>query len=202
MKVAVVIFHKNINRYPKEWIDRCVSSIQNQTFQDFDVFELDYGGDNNCIYPGSTRINEEFSDHAEALNFLLRMVFLLGYDCAFNVNVDDYYALDRFEKQLPYIKDGYDIVSSNFHIINENNEITKSMDMASRNMIEEANRNHNIIAHPVLCYSKKFKGQLVSKEIPRDDFELWKRCYTSGEYKFVILPDYLLYYRVHSQKTS
>lgn len=202
MKVAVVIFHKTVNRYPENWIKSCMDSIRNQTFKNFDVFEVDYGFGNNQIYEGSNFENINFLDHSYALNYLLNKVFSLGYDCAFNVNVDDFYSLDRFEKQLPYIEQGYDIISSNFNIIDENDNTIKSMDMASLDIQKEANMNHNIIAHPAVCYSKNFKGQLISSEIPRDDFELWKRCYSENQYKFIILPDYLLYYRVHSQKTS
>lgn len=202
MKSAVLIFHKNIKRYPKDWVELCVFSIKNQTYTNFDVFELDYDCGSNQIYEGSNFENKQLNNHADALNYLLKKVFDLGYDCAFNVNVDDYYSLNRFEKQIGFIKQGYDIVSSNFNLIDENNNIIKSMDMQSKNIILEANQNNNIIAHPVICYSKNFKGLLLSSEIPRDDFELWKRCYLENKYKFIILPDYLLNYRVHSQKVS
>ena len=114
MKSAVVIFHKNVQRYPEKWVKDCIESIQNQTYKDFDVFEVDYGQDGNQIYPGSIFLNHKLNDHAEALNYLLSHVFALGYDCAFNVNIDDWYAPERFERQIEYIKLGYDIVSSNF----------------------------------------------------------------------------------------
>ena len=53
MKVAVVIFHKTVNRYPENWIKSCMDSIRNQTFKNFDVFEVDYGFGNTQIYEGS-----------------------------------------------------------------------------------------------------------------------------------------------------
>lgn len=202
MKAAVVIFHKNIDRYPENWVRQCVESIQNQTYRDFDVFEIDYGAGGNQIYPGSNFINEILPDHAQALNFLLKYVFDLGYDCAFNVNIDDYYDIHRFELQIKYIKQGYDIVSSNFNNVDEHGNIRSAMDMASKNIQREAIDNNNIIAHPVVCYSKRFKEKLRSEEIPRDDFELWRRCYDSNKYNFIILPQYLLFYRSHNQKTS
>ena len=202
MKVAVVLFHKNIHRYPEQWVQQCVDSIKAQTYKDFQVFELDYGAGMNQVYKGSQSLNIVMNNHAEALNYLLEYVFSLGYDCAFNVNIDDYYAPDRFARQIKYIVQGYDIVSSNFHIVNENNEIIHSQQMHDRDMREEAAKGTNIIAHPVICYSKNFKGKLIPEQIPSDDFELWKRCYGENQYKFIILPEYLLYYRSHELKVS
>lgn len=204
-KVAVIVFHKNIGNYPTDWIAGCVDSILNQTHKDFEIFELDYGGDGIQIFENSNFASVKLNNHAEAHNFLLDEVFRLGYDCAFNVNIDDRYTPDRIEKQLPYIEKGYDVISSNFYNIDENNVIIDRMEMHPLDMIAEANRGHNIIAHPVCCYSKKFWTtctKLNGDQIPKDDFELWKRSYDSGKYKFIILPDYLLYYRVHSKKVS
>ncbi|MFI5404916.1 MAG: hypothetical protein ACHQ1D_00235 [Nitrososphaerales archaeon] len=204
MKAAVIIFHKNVKMYNADWIKKCIDSIKNQTYKAFDVFEMDYGGTFTQIYEGSSFASSAHcATHADAHNFLLDKVFELGYDCAFNVNVDDIYSLDRFEKQMPYIEEGYDIVSSNFHHIDDRGRILYPMIFDSKDPHREAIRGHNIIAHPVVCYSKNFWitcTKLRSNEIPKDDFELWKRSY--GKYKFKILSDFLLYYRVHSLKVS
>lgn len=50
MKSAVIIFHKNIDRYPIEWIEKCYSTIRGQYNVKFDVFEVDYGGNGNQAY--------------------------------------------------------------------------------------------------------------------------------------------------------
>lgn len=202
MKAAVLIFHKNVDRYPVEWVEQCISSIRNQTFQDFNVIELDYGGTGRQVYAGSQFLNLRLPDHAQALNYLLASSRHDKYDCSFNVNIDDFYELNRFERQIEYIKQGYDIISSNFHNVDQNGNIVSSMDMASKDMEQEAIMNNNIIAHPVVCFSSRFTGELISSEIPRDDFELWKRCYNDRKYKFTILPDYLLHYRSHNHKVS
>lgn len=203
MKYAVIIFHKNVHHYPLNWIGKCVHSMKNQTCSKGDFFEIDYGNDNIQIYSGSNFESKELKNHAEAHNYLLDKVFDLGYDCAFNVNIDDYYALNRFEKQLPYIEKGYDVVSSNFFNIDEEGNVLQGMKMNDKDLQEESRKNHNIIAHPVLCYSRKFWTsctRLNPNEIPVDDFKLWKR--SIDKYKFVTLPDYLLYYRVHDNKIS
>ncbi len=205
LKAAVIIFHKNVQNYPKKWIDECIESIKIQTYQNFDVFEVDYGGSNQQIYPGSNFESREFDNHAEAHNYLLDKVFALNYDCAFNVNVDDIYAVDRFEKQIACMEEGCDVVSSNYYNINENGETIKEMAMSGLNPDIEASSGHNIIAHPVVCYSRNFWEtceKLDPKEIPVDDFKMWQRSYQKGTHKFLILPDYLLYYRVHENKVS
>lgn len=227
VRVAVIIFHKNVRAYPPEWIKQCVESIQKQTFKNFTVFELDYGGYENQIYPGGNFISQKLKNHAEAHNFLLDLVFktnptgngkclvgkgaaalLVGavcepFDFAFNVNVDDFYTTDRFEKQLFWAKAGYDVISSNFYNIDENGRVMDEMRMHDKNFNKEAGEGHNIYAHPVLCYSRKFWmtcSKLNPDQIPRDDFELWKREHETGKHKFLVLPDFLLYYR--SQKTA
>ena len=204
MKVAVIIFHKNAYKYNPKWISKCIHSIRNQTYGKFDVFEVDYGGEFTQLYPGSNFASTtHLKDHAEAHNWLLDKVFELGYDCAFNVNIDDIYTLDRFEKQMVWMEAGYDVVSSNFYHIDDSGRVINSLAMDSKGMELEAKRGHNIIAHPVCCYSKNFWTnctKLKSEEIPKDDFELWKRSF--GKFKFKILPNFLLYYRVHSQKVS
>ena len=54
MKVAVIIFHRNIDTYYKpEWIAKCYDTIRNQEWKYFDVFEVDYGGTNRQTYEGS-----------------------------------------------------------------------------------------------------------------------------------------------------
>lgn len=204
MKSAVIIFHKQAYRYPARWVTKCIQSIQNQTYNKFDVYELDYGGEHTQLYPGSSFASTtSIKDHAEAHNWLLDKVFKLGYDCAFNLNIDDHYSFDRFEKQLPFIEQGFDVISSNFYHIDENGRVMYPMVMDDKKMELEAKRGHNVIAHPVCCYSKNFWDnctKLKSEEIPRDDFELWKRSY--GKFKFKILPNFLLYYRVHKTKVS
>jgi len=207
MKSAVIIFHKNVTTYyPKAWVDKCVASIRNQSYKDFDVFELDYGGEGNLVYeyPG-WYLSSRMDNHAEAHNYLLDVVFKLGYDCAFNVNIDDWYALNRFEKQIPWIEKGYDVVSSNFYRTDGDENTTRAYHFSDKDIITEANKGHNIIAHPVLCYSRNFWttcDKLDPKDIPQDDFVLWKKSYKKGCYKFIILPQFLLFQRIHANNVS
>lgn len=204
MKVAVIIFHKKIDNYPPHWIKQCLDSIKNQTYKDFDVFEIDYGGEDKQAYEGSNFESKKMSTHAHAHNYLLDKVFKLKYDCAFNVNVDDYYTRDRFEKMLPAIEKGYDLVSSDFFRVNQIGQIIRTFCFSGLDIKKEAKKEHNIICHPSVVYSRKYWtkcDKLVPEEIPFDDFNLWKRSYKKG-FKFFIVPDITTYHRVHQDNIS
>lgn len=209
MKVGVIFYHKNITKlYPQNWIDQCVNSILYQSYDDFVIYELNYGDDQFKIckkYDIDKEYhfyNDKFDNHAEAMNFLLKKAIHDGCDAIFNTNMDDNYHVDRFKMQLEYIRNGYDIISSNFIHIDENNKEIRKMNFSKENISKNLKINHNIIAHPVVCYSKRYiEANLYNPmEIPYEDMLLWKR--TCDKYKFHICDEYLLNYRIHTNQVS
>lgn len=49
-KCAVIFFHKNIQKiYKQHWIDKCVKSVLAQSYHDFDIFEINYGGEEYSV---------------------------------------------------------------------------------------------------------------------------------------------------------
>lgn len=205
MRAGVIIFHKNVRNYPPRWIKKCVESIRNQTYRDFIVYELDYSDTGIQIYEGSVFTSKQMDNHALAHNYLLDQVFADGCQCAMNVNVDDFYALERFEVQVKAMKSGYDVVSSNFYRVDDKDRIIDILNFSNMNITREAARGHNILAHPVLCYSKHFWTnctRLDPNQIPADDFHLWIRSFQQNKFKFKIVPEYLLYQRIHQNNVS
>ncbi len=206
-KCAVIFYHKNIDQiYKKEWIEKCINSVKNQTYQNFDVFELDYGGTDNKKTEGIKGKTSFFSiekeNHISAMNFLIDYVFGLGYDVIFNTNMDDYYHTTRFEKQLKSIYIGNQLVSSNFYYFSDKQGIFKQMNMAKFNISHEINKNHNPIAHPVIAIHKSFwEGLRYNNFLGYEDLDLWKRAEEAGK-KMIILPEYLLYYRIHDNQIT
>lgn len=215
---AIILYHANARaRYPQKWIDDCIGSIKNQT-EKCGIFELEYGGeglDAQLCSPSiffSHKIDHSKSDahtgrhtgHSKAHNWLCRKAVEMGADYVFNTNIDDFYHYQRVEKQLEYLKQGYDVVSSNMTQINENNEVLRAdIRFSDMDIEEHAKKNHNVISHPACAYSKNFilnSGLLNPYEVPKDDFELWKRSY--GKFKFVIAPWTLHFYRIHSANVS
>jgi hypothetical protein len=141
------------------------------------------------------------------MNFIIGKAFEDGCDFVFNTNLDDYYDSKRIEKQLEKLKEGYDIVSSDFCYIEEINgedRVTFYKNIKSNTDIKlNLDRNHNVIAHPVVAYSKRFwdNNRYLPQEIPLEDLNLWKRSFNSG-FKFYIMDDVLLFYRLHGNQVT
>ena len=196
MRSVVIIYHQNIEEiYAKEWIDEAVSSVHGQTYQDFEIYELNYGGDDYRLFDGKF-FSIEMKNHIEAMNFLITMAFEDGADVVFNTNLDDISLPERFEKQIAAIKRGYQLVSCNFTYFGEENRL---MNMTGCGDIgRNFRREHNVICHPAVCYHSSFWDQKYNESlVGYEDFDLWKRQYAKRK-KFFILDDYLLLYRIHS----
>lgn len=213
MKTAVIFYHKNIDKlYQPRWIEKCVDSIANQTYQDFDVYELDYSGrDHKMInMPDKTVefISLGMTNHIHAMNHLLNYLFITkGYDIVFNTNMDDYYHPTRFEKQIAAINNGYDLVSSDFCYIEDRNgldEVTYHLNICKfGDIYENLKKKHNVIAHPCVAYSKTFwDGNYMYEDLLGwEDLELWMRSAEAGK-KFYIIDEELLYYRIHQKQVT
>lgn len=204
MKSAVIVYHKNANKiYKQEWIDKCIDSVMNQTYKSFDIFELNYGNVDK-FYTRGYHFKTDFSNHIVAMNYLIEICLSRGYDIIFNTNLDDYYEPIRLEKQIKAIQNGAHLVSSNFHYFNDERGHFKRMDMQRYgNIAIQFRRNHNLIAHPVVAYSKDFfkEGLRYNDLLGYEDLDLWKRAYEIGK-RIVILPDYLLHYRIHENQIT
>jgi len=217
MKVGVIFFHKKIRSiYKENWIKKSVKSILDQKHNNINIYEINYGGDEFSVKQYFTEesrpwifISEEKENHAEAMNTILDKAFNDGCNFVFNTNMDDYYSLDRIEKQLEYLAQGYDIVSSDFCYIQENAEnndiIVFHKNIRGFGSIHDnLTRDHNVIAHPSVAYSRKFwadGNSYIPSEIPMEDLLLWKRSFFNG-YKFIIHPDILLFYRLHQNQVT
>lgn len=206
MKVAWIVFHANIKRYPVAWIDDYVNSYYWQTYK-IPIYEINYGDkkDKNRLFRESNYFKHEFPTHAHAHNWILDKVFEDGYDYAFNSNADDIYSKHRVEVQLEACKKGYDIISCNHTIIDENNMESidaKDIQFSAKSIGYELSKNppHNIISHPGVVYSRNFWTKcpkLNPQSIPKDDMELWQWAYANG-FTFHIVPFTCLWYRVHA----
>lgn len=213
---AIILYHANAReRYPQRWLDECIGSIKNQT-EKCVVLEMDYAGNNERLCDTSVFINmiidhnnadkktKRHTGHSYAHNALCEAAIEYGAEYVFNTNIDDFYHYQRVEKQLEYLRQGYDVVSSNMTQINEDNEVLRAdIRFSDMNIEEHAKKGHNVISHPACAYSKNFilnSGLLNPYEVPKDDFELWKRSF--GKFKFVIAPWTLHFYRIHSANVS
>lgn len=216
LKACCILYHSNIQTlYDKRWVDKCIGTILNQTYSNFDLLEINYGGDDYSVLEGFDTdkhnprlIKMEMNNHAEAMNHLLDKVFIEeDYDICFNVNLDDYYALNRFEEQVKAIHEGYDVVSSEYKFISDNNGTDAVGSIAGLSMDTVPNlfrRDITPMAHPCVCYTKKFwvtYGKYDPSEIPNEDKFLWIRSHNNGA-KLHIIKEPLLFYRMHGNQIS
>lgn len=214
MKLGVIFFHKNIRSiYQERWIDKCKETILNQTVGEFSIYEINYGEDDFSLFEDFKFVNphiflsEEKTNHAEAMNTIIDLAFEGGCDYVFNTNLDDYYELNRFEKQIEFLDQGYDIVSSDFCYVKEiegSDVIINFLNIKKAGDIESnLKKDNNIIAHPCVAYSKKFweSNRYNPEEIPSEDMLLWRRGIEAG-FKFHICDEVLLNYRLHQNQVT
>lgn len=201
MKTALLVYHSNATQlYPKEWIDEFKFSIENQDYADFDVIELNYGDDDLRIFNNSKYHKIFLPNHIYAMNNLIEHTLLNGYKIIANTNIDDIYSLDRLRLQINKIKEGYDLVSSNFVYFGERENV---MTMSKYYIKDELNKDHNVICHPIVVTHKDFwnDGLRYNNILGSEDLDLWKRAIAIGR-KFYILDEYLLQYRIHSNQIT
>ena len=232
MKVAIILFHKNVLTYlPSKYVIECLESIEGQTFQNFDVFEINYGGDDVSIIKHFKKLldkkhyfyKEKLKDHSYAMNYILNKVFNeYEYDYCFNINIDDVFHKDRFNHQLKYLKKlDYDLISSNMIYINEESKETKNIDYLAYNFKKnksfksqikdeqeyirrELKRDHNIIANPCVCFNKRFWKLMgpYTNTVPREDLDMYQKAILSGRIKIHITKRPYLYYRIHGTQIT
>lgn len=198
MKLFLLCYHKNVySIYNREWVETFKQSILNQHYQDFEIVEINYGGTEERIFDSSIYESKPMPTFIHAMNYLIEKCLDEGADCVGNLNCDDIYSFAWLETEMPYIEKGIDIVSCNFSLIKDNVQILEHR-FDELNIKEELSKNHNPVCHPAVIYSKKFleNNRYVPEEIPLEDLLLWKR--TIDKYQFKIVPENLLYHRLHN----
>ena len=207
MKIGVIFFHGNLfDIHSPEWSQKCINSIRNQTFKNFTTYEINFGDDDTQLVEGSNFYHVKCKNFADATNYIVTKAFEDGCDYVFNTNIDDTYDPQRIEKQLHFLKSGYDIVSSDFCYIDDRDNVFHNMNIKRNGDIKLClNKNLNVIAHPCVAYSKKFwqdpQNRYDINKIGTEDLELWKSAINRG-YRFYIHDDVLLNYRIHGNKAS
>jgi len=236
MESAVIIYHKNaLNYCQHRWLIKCLDTIENQTYKNFDIFEVSYGNteDECSIIKHFNKLNnhklfyfhQPMKDHSYAMNFLLNKVFAKDttYKYCFNINIDDFYDLSRFERQVQIIKKlNYDAVSSNMIYVDKNNNKIKDINYLAYTFVSpkkialqtqiqkeqeyiknEFSKNHNIVAHPCVCYTRRLwelAGPYENK-VPVEDLLFFKKISDDKRLKIHIMKKPLLYYRIHTNQT-
>ena len=190
MKIGVIIYHKNIFSYvDSKIVFKCLESIDNQTFDEFDILELDYSDADqyqiSLMDVGFFKNNKkqffrkECKNHIQAMNFLLNKAFNeLNYDIIFNINLDDVYDERRFEIQLrKTLIEGYSLVASNYNIFHIKDDIKTEKEVVIMREIDNVTDEQTSI---------KIKNSQNKCLIP-----LSSMCFTKDSWKAIKNIDYL-----------
>ena len=228
--LAVILYHKRSRELiSSRWIKKCLQSLATQSYQDFDMVELNYHDEAErslrdeygSLFPNKRWdvIDTPLANHSVAMNYLLDRLFghvpdqrVNGsYKAVANVNLDDFYHRDRFLIQWKHIAAGVDVVTSPFKHIREvsgKDKIFYDIPIRFQNMTQLRLQleTMNVIAHPVVMYARTFwrKHEDIEyrHEIPKEDYLLWKRAVQYNDIKIVCVPQYLLFYRLHNKQIS
>lgn len=199
MRICLICYHRNAEKnYPPHWIEQFKQSVLNQTYKEFDIFEVEYGNGDFRIFEDSDYESKEFPTFVHAMNYLIDKAIKQGYDYIGNLNCDDHYATNRIEKQLEFMNKDYDIISSNFSLIRDE-QIIHTHHFNTLDIARELSFNNNVLCHPVIMYKVEFfkQNRYVPEQVPTEDLQLWQRAIKNGN-SFIILPDVLCYHRLHS----
>lgn len=206
-KKGVIFFHGNLFRiHDPVWSEKCIQSIRNQTIKDLYFYEINFGDDELQLLPDSKFFHVKKKNYVDAMNFIISEAFNDGCDFIFNTNIDDIYHPERIQKQMEFLNQEYDLVSSDFCYIDLQDVPFHHMHIRNFGDIKEnLSKDHNVIAHPCVAFSKKFWSDELNRynvnSVGREDLDLWKDSINRG-YTFYIVDEILLYYRIHSNQVT
>lgn len=211
-KVSIVMSTYNEN---KEELTQSIESILNQTFKEFEfIIILDNPQNQEHIkilneYVNKDIrikffINEENIGLAKTLNKGIEIA-----KCKYiaRMDADDISLPERLEKQYNILENNkdIDIVSTNKINIDENGaELEKSGSLPTEDKeIKRILEKMSIIVHPSVMFRKDRIEQLGKyREFPASqDYDLWLRA-CNENYKFYIIDEYLIKYRIRSNNIS
>lgn len=195
-----------------EWIKQSINSMLDQTYTDIEIFIVidNPNLDKDCkdyllnVAKNDKRVtlvwNEKNIGLASSLN---KGILLSKGEYIARMDADDISFPNRLEKELDFlISKDYDIVSANKIDIDEDGAIIRKEKINEKdpNKVIEYS---NIIVHPLVMMKKTAVTHLGGYRLLKnsEDYDLWLRMTDAG-YKFGILDDYLLYYRVRSNSAS
>lgn len=196
----------------KEYLEESLNSILNQTYKDFELIICDDGSTNDCIKWAKEIVKDD-----------KRVIFIknnsnkgLAYTLNHCLNIakgeyiarmddDDISHLDRFEKQINYLKNNnVDLVSNNMNVFDENgvyNTLKYPPHITKNDFLF-----NSPIVHPSIMAKKSAfdiaDGYKDSKETIRvEDYDLFMRMFAKG-IKMDVIQEVLFDYRDDRENTK
>ena len=194
----------------EEYIEEAITSILNQTFQNFELICINDGSTD-----GSLDIIRNFSDKRmrvvsrENRGLIATLNEAIGYATSryiARMDADDVALPDRFEKQIKFmLKHKLGVVGSSYRYIDAKGTVVGVRRLTAQAYLTSWLLDFgSTLCHPSVLIDKyRIAGELYysSEAEACEDYELWLRLRHSGV-KMANVPDILLNYRVLSSSIS
>ncbi|TCP23795.1 glycosyltransferase involved in cell wall biosynthesis [Scopulibacillus darangshiensis] len=203
-KVSVIIPFYNC-----KYVQHAIESVLKQTYKNFEIIVVDDGSTQyrELIDPYKEKIKYIFKKNggtATALNFGMKHA---AGDLFAWLSSDDMFLPNKLQKQVDFMKaTNADIVYTNFDLINDKNELTKSkvgVHLAKRiDLLRFLMKGCPINGSTVLMKMDVLRGegQFDESLIYTHDYDMWIRL--AMKKKVVSLNESLLKYRIHETMGS
>lgn len=159
----------------KDYLPYAIQSVINQTYQNWELILIDDGSDDGSLDIAKSykepRINVVSDGSNKGLPARLNEISACASgEYVARMDADDIMAKDRLETQVRFLLDHseMDVVGSSAMVINENNEITHSIDQTGIT---------TMFIHPSIMGKKEwFQENPYNVSLPKSqDYELWLR---------------------------
>lgn len=217
-KVSIIIPVYNQGKYIKE----AVTSALDQTWEDKEVIVIDDGSTDNSVLKAYAAAGETPTNHlnftviqkenggpASALNF--GIMHSMG-DFIKWLSADDVLYPDAIQTMMEQIDGNYKnrIYYTNYHIIDENSNITSQFKEPERNNLTRFEKGRELLRY----YYGNGSSSLIHRSIfercglfdeslkHSEDYEYWLRCTLMYGVELWLLPIYSLKYRYHNEQLT
>lgn len=200
------------NTKNKDYLEDSLKSILNQSYRDFELIICDDGSTNDCIkwakkiVAEDNRVvfikNETNRGLAYTLNHCLEIA--RGEYIA-RMDDDDIAHVDRFQKQVDYLKkNDVDLVSNNINIFDEKgiyNTITFPKHIQKKDFLFNSPIVHPSIMAKKSAFTKVNGYRDIKKTVRVEDYDLFMRMFAAGV-KMDTVQQILLDYRDDRENTK
>lgn len=189
----------------EEYLSLAVMSIINQSFADWELILIDDGSSDRSLdiakrFEKDNKNIRVISDgqNKKLPHRLNQLVYESNGKYIARMDADDIAHPNRLKIQLEFLEKNpnYDLVATGIISIDSNNNVHgyRNEKFITTNINI---KNGSPIAHPTLFAKKSwYERNSYSEDYPRsEDYELWCRASSKGDFKIAILPNLLLYYR-------
>lgn len=201
--ITVVLPVYNVAAY----IQECLDSIFNQTFQDFEILVIDDCSTDNTVQVIESLASERITIVKKAQNKGLIDSLNIGFSLAkgkyiARVDGDDINALDRFEKQFNYLENHPEIAACGcwLHAFGFSSRVIKHPEFHNRIKAQMLISNAMSLGATMLRRKSYENSFFYSTMWHAEDYDYWVR--TMDFASLHNLQEVLYYYRTHEQQVS